>query len=41
MPIVEAFRRAVAGDPRDIYKPILDSLSTAIILVDTDLLLCI
>ena len=26
--------------PRDIYKPILDSLSTAIILVDTDLLLC-
>ena len=26
--------------PRDIYKPILDSLSTAIILVDSDLLLC-
>lgn len=26
--------------PRDIYKPILDSLSTAIVLVDTDLLLC-
>jgi two-component system, NtrC family, nitrogen regulation sensor histidine kinase GlnL len=26
--------------PRDIYKPILDSLSTAIILVDADLLLC-
>jgi two-component system, NtrC family, nitrogen regulation sensor histidine kinase GlnL len=26
--------------PHDIYKPILDSLSTAIILVDSDLLLC-
>jgi two-component system nitrogen regulation sensor histidine kinase GlnL len=40
LPIVEAFWRAVLVSPQDIYKPILDSLSTAIILVDRDLLLC-